>query len=109
MNSHQWLDYYKQNRQNRPEPKWNSPCALEPGLQRVLAKSLSHFQLGETGGGTYLIDQACKQVSDDPTYVDALHYFVAEEGEHARLLECLVLRFGGATIRRHWTHELFRL
>ena len=55
------------------------------------------------------MDRACRQVSDDPVYLDALQFFIAEEGEHARLLERLVIRFGGATISRHWTHGLFRL
>src|SRR4051794_8994514 len=109
MNSRQWLSYYQQNRENRPEPKWNLASALDPARQRVLARSLSHFQLGETGGGTFLLDRACKKVSDDPIYLEALQYFIAEEGEHARLLERLVQRFGGATIQRHWTHALFRL
>ena len=109
MNSKQWLSYYQDNRRNRPEPKWNSPSAIDPAIQRVLARSLSHFQLGETGSGDYLLNRACKQISSDPAYLDALQYFIAEEGEHARLLERLVLRFGGATIRRHWTHGLFRL
>jgi hypothetical protein len=109
MNSRYWLNYYQQNRINRPEPKWNSPSALELHVQRLFARSLSHFQLGETGEGTFLLDHACKQVSDDPVYLDALQFFLAEEGEHARLLERLVLRFGGATIRKHWTHRLFRL
>ena len=109
MNSKHWLSYYQQNRHNRPEPKWNSPSPLAPAVQQMLARSLSHFQLGETGGGTHLLDHACKQLGDDPVYLDALQYFIAEEGEHARLLERLVLRFGGVTIRRHWTHGLFRL
>jgi hypothetical protein len=38
----------------------------------------------------------------------ALALFLAEEKEHARLLELLVRRFGGALVRRHWTHFLFR-
>ena len=109
MNSKQWLAYYQQNRTDRSEPKWNSPSPLDTGTQKVLARSLSHFQLGETGDGTFLLDRACRKVSDDPTYLDALQLFIAEEGEHARLLERLVLRFGGGTIRRHWTHALFRL
>jgi hypothetical protein len=109
MNSKDWLNYYQQNRTNRPEPKWNVPSSLSPAVQKALAHSLSHFQLGETGGGTHLMDRACRQVSDDPIYLDALQFFIAEEGEHARLLERLVIRFGGRTIRRHWTHGLFRL
>jgi hypothetical protein len=109
MNSQYWLAYYQQNRVNRPEPKWNLPSPLDGCRQRIFARSLSHFQLGETGEGTFLLDNACKQVSDDPAYLDALQFFIAEEGEHARLLERLVFRFGGATIRRHWTHGLFRL
>jgi hypothetical protein len=109
MNSQQWLSYYQHNRTNRPEPKWNSPSPLNRDLQQALARSLSHFQLGETGDGTFLLDRAAVQLSDDPIYLDALQYFIAEEGEHARLLERLVIRFGGATIRRHWTHSLFRL
>jgi hypothetical protein len=109
MNSLQWLDYYRENRKERPEPKWNSPSAVAPGLQAALARSLSHFQLGETGEGTFLLDRACRQVNDDSAYLDALQLFLAEEGEHARLLERLVKRFGGKTIRHHWTHALFRL
>jgi len=35
--------------------------------------------------------------------------FVDEEKEHARLLERMVTRFGGEPLRRHWTHQLFRL
>jgi len=109
MNSNHWLSYYQNNRRNRPEPKWNMPSPLDPQQQKTLARSLSHFQLGETGGGTFLIDHACKRVGADETYLEALQFFVAEEGEHARLLERLVLRFGGATIQHHWTHALFRL
>ncbi|MFL6515042.1 MAG: ferritin-like domain-containing protein [Chthoniobacterales bacterium] len=109
MNSQQWLTYYRHNRHDRPEPKWNSPSALNPTMQTALARSLSHFQLGETGEGTFLLDRACQQVSDDSAYLDALQLFIAEEGEHARLLERLVQRFGGRTIRRHWTHALFSL
>jgi hypothetical protein len=109
MNAEQWLNYYEQNRQNRPEPKWNVPSPLPPKMQQALGHSLSHFQLGETGGGTFLLTQARAQLPDDPTYHQALELFVAEEGQHARLLDRLVHRFGGKLIRRHWTHTIFRL
>jgi hypothetical protein len=109
MNSRQWLNYYQNNRTNRPEPKWNVPSPLDPRAQRALARSLSHFQLGETGEGKFLLRQACRQAPEDAAYHEALQLFVAEEGEHARLLERLVRRFDGAIIHRHWTHALFRL
>lgn len=109
MNSQHWLSYYENNRCNRPEPKWNMPSALDSKMKCALAHSLSHFQLGETGEGTFLIGQVRAQLPDDAAYHRALELFVAEENEHARLLERLVIRFGGRTIRRHWTHTLFRL
>lgn len=105
MNPQQWVNYYQNNRINRPEPKWNLPSPLDAGRQRVLARSLSHFQLGETGEGRFLL--AC--APDDAAYHEALRLFIAEENEHARLLERLVVRFGGRTIQRHWTHALFHM
>lgn len=109
MNSRQWLSYYQANKMNRLEPKWNVPSPLRLDMQQALALSLSHFQLGETGEGKFLIAQACRQIPDDLPYHEALRLFVAEEQEHARLLDRLVRRFGGRLIERHWTHSLFRL
>jgi len=109
MNSQQWLNYYQRNRVDRPEPKWNSPSPLDRNAQGILGHSLSHFQLGETGEGKVLISGARREVGDDACYIEALKLFVAEEGEHARLLERMVRRFGGEIIQRHWTHALFRL
>jgi hypothetical protein len=109
MNSQQWLAYYQGNKRNRPEPKWNSPSSLDPEVQFVLARSLSHFQLGETGEGKFLLAGVRAEAPDDTAYHHALQLFIAEENEHARLLERLVRRFGGRIICRHWTHALFRL
>jgi len=109
MNSQHWLAYYQNNKNNRPEPKWNLPSPLEQRTQDILARSLSHFQLGETGEGTFLLAQASAEAPDDVAYHEALRLFIAEEQEHARLLGRLVRRFGGRTIERHWTHALFRL
>ena len=108
-NSLQWLHYYQNNKLNRPEPKWNLPSPLDRKTQRLLARSLSHFQLGESGEGSFLFAQAKAQISDNAAYHEALKLFIAEEKEHARLLERLVNRFGGSTIRHHWTHAIFRL
>ncbi len=108
MNSLAWLRYFEANRRNFIEPDWSAPSPLPAGLRAQLASSLSHFQLGESGGGSHLFAQAARQTEEDAPYVGALELFVAEEGEHARLLQNLVARFGGRLITRHWTHLLFR-
>jgi hypothetical protein len=108
MNATEWLNYYRQNSRNRTEPQWQLPCRLALSTQRALARSLSHFQLGESGDGNFLLAHAAREVSHDAAYHEALKLFIAEEQEHARLLGHLVNRFGGQRIRRHWTHSLFR-
>ncbi len=109
MNAQHWLDYFQKNCHNRPEPKWNCPSPLDRKTQQVLARSLSHFQLGETGGGSFLLSRARAQVPDNGAYHEALRLFVREENEHARLLERLVTHMGGEIVGRHWTHTLFQL
>jgi hypothetical protein len=108
MNSSGWLHYFKTNRRNFIEPDWDAPVPLTAQVRDCLARSLSHFQLGESGGGRHLFGKAARQAQDDIGYRQALELFVAEEAEHARLLGGLVRRFGGRLIRRHWTHLLFR-
>ncbi len=105
MNSSAWLHYFENNRRNFIEPAWSAPSPLAPELRATLAASLSHFQLGESGGGSHLFAHAALE---EPAYRAALELFVAEEGEHARLLQHLVERFAGRLIARHWTHLLFR-
>jgi hypothetical protein len=109
MNSKQWLTYFQNNKNHGSEPKWNVPSPLNSSAQKIFARSLSHFQLGETGEGKFLLAYARAEAPDDVAYHQALQLFVAEESEHARLLERLVVRFGGRTIQRHWTDALFRL
>lgn len=109
MNSIAWLRYYQTNLDSWTDPEWHVPSPLDPKTKRTLALSLSHFQLGESGEGNFLFAQARKQTPDDAAYVQALELFISEEQAHASLLEKLVLRFGGRTIKRHWTHALFRL
>ncbi len=108
MKAKEWLRYFEANRAQFIQPDWAAPCPLDGVMKAELARSLSHFQLGESGGGRHLFRKAGAQVEDDACYLAALKLFVAEEGEHARLLEGLVRRFGGALIQRHWTHFLFR-
>lgn len=108
MNSLSWLRYFEANRQNFIEPDWQAPIPLTNEVRASLARSLSHFQLGESGGGRHLFGKAAHQAETDAAGLRALEFFVAEEAEHARLLEGLVGRFGGSLVQRHWTHLFFR-
>jgi hypothetical protein len=108
MNSTSWLHYFQQNRLNRPEPQWDLPFTENPAASRHLARSLSHFQLGESGEGTFLLRQAETTHADDPNYCETLALFIREEQEHARLLQKVVERYRGRLVSGHWTHSLFR-
>ncbi len=104
-----WLDYFEHNRLRRPEFDWSRPTPFPPPVAAALARSLAHFQLGESGEGATLLAQARRAWPDDPDYIAALRLFVAEEHAHARLLEHLVARFGGTLVMNHWTDRCFRL
>jgi len=113
-----WLDYFQGNRLHRPEPDWQRPTPFPAPMRAPLARSLAHFQLGESGEGATLLASARRACPGDPArgcggvprddYVAALALFVAEEQEHARLLERLVARYGGRLVTTHWTHRCFR-
>ena len=103
-----WLDHFERNRLHRPEPDWERPSPFPAQVTAELARSLAHFQLGESGEGATLLTEARRTWADDPDYVAALRLFVAEEQEHARLLERQVLRLGGTLVTRHWTQSCFR-
>jgi hypothetical protein len=106
-NASAWLRHYQNNLLHRLEPEWGLPCSLPDDLRDKLGVSLSHFQLGETGGGTFLLKQASPTSDEDD--LAALELFVKEEAEHARILACMVKRLGGKLVKRHWTHRLFKL
>jgi hypothetical protein len=109
MNSTSWLQYFESNRLKRAEPQWHLPLPETGATAAKLARSLSHFALGESGDGRFLLDEARHTYPDDPDYITALRLFIDEEKEHARLLGKLVTRFGGHLITGHWTHSCFRL
>lgn len=104
-----WLRRFLSNRHDRPEPSWDIPCAMPDGVRAPLGRSLSHFQLGESGGGEFLLSNAAEVAAKrgDPDYPKALALFVGEENEHARLLAKLVARYGASLTREHWTHFAF--
>jgi hypothetical protein len=104
-----WLDYFEHNRLHRPEPDWDRPTPFPATVAARLARSLAHFQLGESCEGTTLLAGARRKWPDDPDYIAAMALFVAEEREHARLLEHLVTRLGGTLVTNHWTDRCFTM
>ncbi len=103
-----WLRYFQGNCRDRREPDWDAPVVGAPKLMSLIATSLAHLQLGESGDGTVLLHGAARVYAVDPDYAAALALFIAEEREHARLLARSVLRLGGRLVQRHWTHACFR-
>jgi hypothetical protein len=104
-----WLDYFERNRLHRPEPDWDRPTPFPPPVAARLARSLAHFQLGESCEGATLLAGARRYWPDDPDYIAAMTLFVAEEREHARLLAHLVVRLGGRLVTKHWTDRCFTM
>ena len=67
----------------------------------VLGRSLSTFQLGESGTGENLLRVARRSGAPDE-YLRALQAFVVEEQEHARLLELVLGSLGQPLRTSHW-------
>jgi hypothetical protein len=66
---------------------------------------VQRFQVGEAGDGANLIAKA--EAAGDGDYTAAVRLFVAEEQNHARLLDLLLSAAGGSTISGHWSDWVF--
>ena len=98
-----WLRDFEEKARDRParEPDWERGARLAP----CLVRSLQTFQVGEDGDGAFLIGKA--ERAGDPVYTAAVRLFVAEEQDHARMLERLLTAAGAGTVRAHWSDALF--
>ena len=83
------------------EPDWGRGSKLP----RSVVKSLQKFQVGESGDGAHLIAKA--DSTGDTDYAHAVRLFVAEERNHARMLEELLCVAGAVPIDRHWSDAVF--
>jgi len=101
-----WRRYFERNA-IRALPSFDPPIA-DPPWRKEVARSLAHFQLGETGEGRIAneIDRVRIDGIDDD-YRRALKLFVKEEGRHARILAGWVRSLGGELVHRHYTAGLF--
>lgn len=96
------------HRRSRPLPAVHPP-ALPTAVHAAVLRSLTIFQLGESGEGriAHQVDRTALPPID-ADYRAALKLFVAEEGRHARILGRMVRAMGGRTLQATWTEGLFR-
>jgi hypothetical protein len=103
-----WLDHFRSNRQNRPEPAWHLPLDVPAHALAALRRSMIEFQLGDGGGPASLIAHDAQAFTHSS---DAMHRVVdawfEEEKGHARILGQLVDRLGGGRITTCWSFRLF--
>ncbi|MFO0549055.1 MAG: hypothetical protein U0271_11760 [Polyangiaceae bacterium] len=101
MNDEAWHRYFVVNRDRvRPSIPTTPPrMALE--LRRALARSIEMFRVGETGEGRIVNDvRRCGGLWTG-ALCEALALYIAEEGEHARVLGDIGRALGGAqSVRR---------
>lgn len=108
MNYSSWIAHFEANRLDRPEPDWNAPFAMPEARRRLLAKSLSEYQLGDGGGECRLVAadaETFRATADEVRQIVDLWF--AEEREHSRLLAGAVRRVGGEFVTTTPAFELF--
>jgi hypothetical protein len=108
MNYQHWIQHFHTNRLDRPEPDWSAPFTMDENRRRLLARSISEYQLGDGGGECRLVAQdaeAFRASAEEVRMVTDLWF--AEEREHSRLLACAVRRIGGEFVTTTFGFELF--
>lgn len=108
MNYTHWINRFKANRHDRPEPLWQSPLLLSEKKRRALAKSLSEYQLGDGGGPCCLVARDAEKARGVcPEARELIDLWFAEEREHSRLLGDALRRIGGKFVTSTPAFELF--
>lgn len=74
-------------------------------LPADIVRSIQKFQVGEDGDGSALTAKA--DLAGDPVYSQAVRLFIAEEQNHARMLELLLAAGGAETLDGHWSDAAF--
>lgn len=99
-----WVRQFEEAAERRgldDDPPWRAGASLHPAVVR----SIQRFQTGEQGNGASLISRSAR--AGDRAYLAAVRLFVAEEQNHARLLERFLACSGTPTIAGHWSDTVF--
>jgi hypothetical protein len=103
-----WIEHFRRNSLNRPEPDWQAPIELPDRILGKLVKSLQQFQLGDGGGPAYLIAwNHGRLLASDEGLKTLVDLWFKEEERHSLLLGGALKRFGTPEITSHWSFELF--
>ncbi|WP_328960334.1 ferritin-like domain-containing protein [Streptomyces virginiae] len=99
-----WVREFEAERERRAalgDPDWGKGAQLPADIVRSIQK----FQVGEDGDGSALTAKA--DLAGDPVYSQAVRLFIAEEQNHARMLELLLAAGGAETLDGHWSDAAF--
>ncbi len=111
MNTQHWITHFEANTKLNNELSLPEvPCPLADDARASIARSISIFQLGESGGGTRLrrYTRSIATLENLRGYQRAVDLFVAEEQSHAALLARTVLHLRGTLLKKQWSNSIFR-
>lgn len=110
MNYAKWIEHFKRNKLNRPEPDWAAPVNVPAHILPPMLRSIEEFRLGDGGGPASLIAYNAETFRGSTEQMRVIvDLWFQEEAEHARLLGCAVKRFNGRIITSHWSFTAFCL
>jgi hypothetical protein len=108
MDYTKWIEHFRANQDNRPEPDWSAPFEMPEEKRQHLAHSLSEYQLGDGGGECRLVAADAERYRGSAEEICAVvDLWFAEEREHSRLLAGAVRRVGGEFITSTFGFQLF--
>lgn len=108
--SAEWVAYFRDNRDRLLPLPWEGGASVTPEELACIAGSLRGWQLGETSDGSHLLRAARNYAEKlgDPTFVDAVRLFIAEEQRHGESLGRFLDLAGVPRATWDWGDAVFR-
>src|SRR5262249_55414372 len=108
--SAEWVAYFHENANNLLDVPRPAGAGVTPEELAEIVDSLRAWQLGETSDGSRLLRAAEKHAAaiGDPTYIEAIKLFIAEEQRHGESLGQFLDAAGVPRAKRDLGDSLFR-
>lgn len=109
--SAEWVAYFRANANNLLDVPQSAGGGVTPEELAEIVDSLRAWQLGETSDGSRLLRAAQKHAAKigDPTFIDAIKLFIAEEQRHGESLGQFLDAAGVPRAKRDLGDSLFRV